>query len=66
MVISLQFKFGYLKQLGTDLVTGLNRSVDHLYVFFWEGGDGYTSSLSVMKPHCSPVREFLEFLVDFE
>lgn len=38
VVISLQFKFGCLKQLGTDLVTGFNRSVDHLYVFFWEAG----------------------------
>lgn len=37
VVISLQLKFGCLKQLGTDLVTGFNRSVDHLYVFFWGG-----------------------------
>lgn len=64
MITSLQLKFGFLKQMETDLVTGFNRSVDHLYVFFW-GRGGYTSSLSVLKPHCSPVREFLEFLVDF-
>lgn len=65
MIISLQFKFAFLKQLGNDLMIGFNRSVDHLYVFFW-GKNGYKNSLLVLKPHCSPVREFLEFFVNFE
>lgn len=34
VMTSLQYKSAFLKQLGTDLVTGFNRSVDHLYDFF--------------------------------